>query len=80
MHALGSGIGRGWRVYAGRPGRSLPLHRGNPIADGSPFWLPCELQVDPQGGLEGLPAYANPNSVESEAFRTLRTGLGPSGS
>lgn len=34
-----------------------------------------ELQVDPQGGLEGLPAYANPNSAESEAFRTLRTGL-----
>jgi capsular exopolysaccharide synthesis family protein len=34
-----------------------------------------DLSVPEDGGLESLPAYANPNSAESEAFRTLRTAL-----
>lgn len=33
------------------------------------------LQFSPEGGVESLPAFANPNSAESEAFRTLRTAL-----
>ncbi|MCS7237108.1 MAG: polysaccharide biosynthesis tyrosine autokinase [Thermoguttaceae bacterium] len=33
------------------------------------------LQLAGDGGIETLPAFANPNSAESEAFRTLRTAL-----
>jgi len=34
-----------------------------------------QLQLSAEEGLSGLPAYKDPNSVESEAFRTLRTAL-----
>jgi len=34
-----------------------------------------DLSVPEEGGLESLPVYSDPNSAESEAFRTLRTAL-----
>lgn len=78
LGALGAGVALGLAVVyvvdilddRFRSIEELQLLTGTPV-----LATVRDLSIPEDPGLEVLPAYANPNSAESEAFRTLRTAL-----